>query len=369
MGFLAVLLAGVLFSMFAAAFGEPFREGMNDFAALYQGGRLAGTGQLYDADAQRAWQRQHWGGHMPAVVFTRLPFYALLLRPLAELDYQTAWRIFLLVNIGCALWFYWSFLRHDPPALLLGTAFLPAYAALVNGQDVWIAAALFALAVRLAGKGEDFTAGLVLSLCAIKPHLFVFVPLVLVIHGRWRWLAGVAAGGTVLLGLSFLSEGPGWLGRYITELSDPRVHERLEAMPTLRNLVCAMGAKPWLLWPLTAVVVAVVIRIGFRKVRLEVALAGALAGALLVNYHAYIADLVLLLPAFVLLKSGGLEGVPLRIWGVILSPLPFMLFVRGGVFAAALPLAVLAGLGAVAAWSPGKRDPRHEPGVPAAHSR
>lgn len=354
--FLGVLFAGIHITGLAGAMGVTLREGKNDFAAFYMGAKLAGTGHLYDAARHYEGQKAELGYYMPAVTYIRLPYHAVLLKPLAWLDYRTAWKLFLLANALCAAWVYWKFLWGDTLAFLLGAAFLPTYAALANGQDVWFAAALCGLALLLARKGKEFGAGAALALCSIKPHLFVFVPAVLLMYRKWRILAGGAAGAAVLFAVSTAAEGGGWIGSFTAAITDPRVHPRLELMPTLRGLASTTGAPPWALWLLTALVIAAVLFISRRCGTMEGAMAAALTGGLLTNYHAYLADTVMLLLAFALLRRHGLAGLPLWLWSLLLSPVPAFLFVYGQPLSIALPSAMLCALAGLLLWRPSRGE-------------
>ena len=338
----ALAIAAVYAANFYAAMGPSLLQGTNDFAAFYTGARLAGSGRVYDTGPQYEEQKKQFGSYMPAVTFIRLPFYAVLLKPLAWLDYLAAWRVFLLLNILCALWFFGKWLWGDHPRVfLLGASFLPVYAALANGQHIWLVAALFALAMLLGRQGRDFSAGAVLSLCAIKPHLFVFVPLVLALQKRWRFFAGATAGVALWLAISFLAEGAGWVAQYMHTLADPRIHPRLDAMPTLRNLVATAGGPPWVYWALCVLTAAAVAVIALRSARLETGMAAAVAGGLAVSYHSYLPDLVLLLPAFALLRARQLRGLPLWLWVFLLSPLPWLFWVAGPLWCGLYSLAIL----------------------------
>ncbi|MGC8884064.1 MAG: glycosyltransferase family 87 protein [Bryobacteraceae bacterium] len=363
---LGVLFAAVHILGLTGAMGANFVEGRNDFAAIYLGARLAATGDLYDAAKQYVGQKAQFGYYMPAVTFIRLPFYSLLLKPLAWLDYRTAWRVFLLLNVLCAAWFFRRFLWGDPAAFLLGASFLPAYAALANGQDVWLVAALWSAAMVLESRGRDFAAGAVISLCAIKPHLFVFVPLVLVLQRRWRLVAGAAAGGLLLLALCFLAEGPGWVRQWMATVSDPRVHPRLEVMPTLRNLADMAGWPGWTYWILSGLAGLIVAFLSLRPSKIEPGLAAALAGGLAVSVHAYLPDAVLLLPAFAMLRRQGLRGPALWLWFLLLSPVPWLLWLQGRPGSALFSVFMLVALGALPAWRPSEPEPEFDRTSPAA---
>lgn len=353
----ALGMASLFLTGLAVVMGPDFLEGRNDFAALFMGSRQAGSSHLYEMEPQYEAQKAQFGRYMPSVVFTRLPFYALLLKSITWLGYLPAWRVFLALNLLCAFWFFRKQLWGDNLAFLLGASYLPVYAALANGQDIWLVAALFTLAMQLELRRRSFSAGAVLSLCAIKPHLFILVPLVLIVQKRWRFFAGGAAGVAMLLSIGFLVEGVGWVARYRQTLGDPRIHPGIHIMPTLRNFVATTGGPEWLYWALCAGTAATVALVALRSARLETAMAAALAGGLAVNYHAYMSDTVLLLPAFALLRSRQLRGRPFWLWVFLLSPGLWSLWVAGSPYSALISLALLCALTGLAFQRPGPVPP------------
>ncbi len=347
---LGLLLAARLGGELAAAMGPSFSEGYNDFLAFYTGGKLAGSGQLYDPEANYRIHRQARGVRMPAILYIRLPFYALLLRPFSWLDYHAAWVAFFCLNLSAAVWFIWRFLWGDHLAFLLGASCLPLYAALVNGQDVALVLAIAGGAFLLLQRGADFRSGLLFSLCAIKPHLFVLVPLVLAAHRKWRALAGGAAGGAILLLLSFLAGGRNWLQDFLSAIRNPLVHPSMDVMPNLASLAHSLSAPGWLLWVLISLAAAMSAGVALRAGRIEAGLAGALAGALLVGPHVYIADTVLLLLALALVRRLRLPKAALLPWALMVTPLPIFLIALRGPWTAAAPLLLLLALAALAVW-------------------
>ena len=66
---------------------------------------------------------------------------------------------------------------------------------------------LLALALRLDAAGLGFGAGFVLSLSAIKFHLFLLLPLLVITQGKQRVLAGLTVGAAALEALSFIAAG------------------------------------------------------------------------------------------------------------------------------------------------------------------
>lgn len=362
-GLSRVRTAGLVFGAVTVAvlLGWPvkdfFLRGQTDFVQLYAGAQLAGSARLYDAEANYEWHQRLFGVRLPAVLHSRPPFYSLLLRPLAWLPYGAAWWVFVALNAAAAFWVFRCVLGPAPPAGVLGLLYPPTYLALLWGQDVWLAAALCAAAALLMERGRSFAAGLVFSLCAIKAHLFVLVPLALLAHRKWRVLGGGAAGGAVLVALSFLGAGTGWLPAYLKVLSNPVIHRDTAGMPNLNGLCALFGGPAWVLPALSAVAVILTAAVCLRSRRLLSALAAALAGSFLVSYHAYPQDAVTLLLAFALLQPHRLPRLARAAWYVAASPLPLFLVLLGPPFHAALPAVLMLAMFAMAWASDRERSP------------
>src|SRR5262249_54354361 len=144
------------------------------------------------------------------VTYSRPPFYALLLKPFAWGPYLTAYASFQVLSLGCLAAFLW--LRRN--ALLYACFSLPLAANFIQGQDLCLVLLALAFALILIEKQQDFAAGAVLSLGAIKFHLFLPLPLIFLVQRRWRILGGGLIGGSALVLLSVLAQGPGWVRQY-----------------------------------------------------------------------------------------------------------------------------------------------------------
>ena len=75
-------------------------HGINDFENLYAGARLIGTPGQYDPAAYRDLQLAAAGHTNPSWLFTRLPAFALLLRPLGWLPYRAAYGVWQALSVG-----------------------------------------------------------------------------------------------------------------------------------------------------------------------------------------------------------------------------------------------------------------------------
>lgn len=322
---------------------ERFLVGQNDFVQLYAGSQLSGTPGLYDPGANKQVHIRVWGVWLESVYYSRPPFYALVLRPLGVLPYRAAYYAFEFLSTLALIAFLRIWVPRCRELLLFAGLCLPLLANILTGQDLAFVLLAAAIAIEAMRRQQDFAAGLLLSLCAIKIHLFALVPIVLVLHRRWGVLQGGSVGGLVLCTVSFLSDGRDWAQRYLALLSNPELHPGAEHMPTLRGLVYAFTASelPWVVVVLSFVVALAVVHIG-RRSNLEFGLAFALVGGLLVGYHAYLQDCTILLLVFVLVleHSGSvwLRGAT----ALALTPPVFLFLTAGKPWNAFVPLALLA---------------------------
>jgi glycosyl transferase family 87 len=329
---------------------DRFFPGQNDFLQLYAGAKLSGTPDLYSPVEARRIHRESAGVELEGVYYSRPPFYADLLRPLGWLPYRTAYWTFESISFLAFVAFLILFVPQCKELILFSSLCLPLLSNFLNGQDVTLVLLLAAGSILAIRKEHDFLAGLLLSLCAIKGHLFVLTPLVFLIYRRWMILAGGAVGGIVLASMSFLTDGRDWPRRYLTLLENPELHPSPASMPNLRGLVFGVtgGEHPAMYWLLAISVVATLLFLAWRIRDLEMAFAMSLIAGLLVGYHAYMQDAVLLLLPFaiVLAKS---KVVPLRLLMAlaILPPIYICLMV-GRPWNVAVPLTLIAVLGVTA---------------------
>lgn len=349
----AVILAGVLLRAYIIHnLSRNVEFCAADFSAFYAGGVLAGSAQLYSPEASYAVQDRAIGCHHDSVVFIKPPFYALLMRPLAQLPFVPAFYLFralVLVGVGVFLWLWpgdrWAAAAACAWSLPLATVF-------TVGQDVVFVLAAVMGAYRMLRSGRPFAAGLLLGLCAIKFHLFLLLP-VLLLRGRlWRTLAGGAVVGGVWFAMCFLAAGPNWIAMYRAALADPRMNPYAFNMINLRGL---FGYdSPWTV-PAAVAVAAVCVYLIWRG-SLEVALAAMLAGGVLITPHTTVSDATLFLPGLLLARRLGSSAVR-AVAAFALTPL--YAFLPSGT----MQIAVVALL-AAAAWMVHRR-PEGEGGKPA----
>jgi hypothetical protein len=307
-----------------------------DFSAFYSGGALVGSAQLYSPAAAFAVQERAIGCHHENLVFIKPPFYALLMWPFAQLAFVPAFYLFralVLAGVGLVLWL-WPGDRW--PAAAACAWSVPLAATFTVGQDVIFVLVAAMGAYRMLRKGREFTAGLLLGLCAIKFHLFLLLPVLLLRRRMWKTVAGGAATGAMWCAMCFLAAGPHWIARYRAALADPRLDPYAYNMVNLRGLFDYHS--PWI-WPASVVVAALCIYLIWRG-PLEVALAAVLAGGVLITPHTTVCDATLFLPGLLLARR--MEWPAARaVAAFALTPL-YVFLPRGAMQAAVLALIVAA---------------------------
>jgi hypothetical protein len=324
----AVILLGLaLMLVLLWQVDDPVRSARNDFRPLYVASKLAGTGHLYDSHAYYAFMIQRFAALHESLRFTRLPFYAALLWPFSFLPYETAYGVWWVLRIAAlaafvALWRIPS--RSD--TLLFTVLSVPVVASLAAGQDSIFLLLFLALAFCWREKKKDFAAGMVLSLCAIKFHLFVLLPLLFWRQRLGRMAAGFVSGAAALLALTFVVEGWRWPLDYFRVLTDSRVHPGADSMPNLHGLFAGLPHGPYLeACAATAVVVAAWITL--RDASFPSGLALTLLGGLLLSFHSYLMDAAILLPALLIIVAGTTRRWVKIAGALLLSPPAALLLV------------------------------------------
>jgi hypothetical protein len=172
-----------------------------DFTSIVAGGYLVGTPGLYDGNANLELQRRLAGKTDSSRVFPRWRYYGAAIRPLAEIPYSNALRVWRYLMVGALVAFVFLFPSASRWQAALALCWsIPALDGLTHGQDSPLLLVFVALTLAAHRRGHVFVAGLLLSLCAAKYHLFVLVPVLIVAQKRWRFLAGSVCGGAAFAG-------------------------------------------------------------------------------------------------------------------------------------------------------------------------
>ena len=173
---------------------------------------------------------------------------------------------------------------------------------LATGQDTLFLLLWIALAVRYQERGKPFIAGVFSPFCAMKFHLFMFLPLLFIGQRRWRMFGGAASGGLVLMAISFLAAGARWSLDYFATLTNPVINPASGLMVNLHGLFqdISGGAAMELV---SCLAVAVSVWLVMKKSTFLEGLAVILVGGLLTSDHTYTGDCVLLVPACAIIVS------------------------------------------------------------------
>lgn len=265
------------------------------------------------------------------------------------------------------------------PGLVLLFAASPITAiTLFLGQPTPLLLLSLAACLALLCRGRPALAGLALTICWIKPQLFLPVALVIValLEGcmAWRALAGLLGGTALLAAVSCLVAGGalfgGWLGDLVRMMHGMETTE--PAVSSLAGLYRSVLGPTWIhvlsfllpaLWLGGAIVLARRAR-GQRLSPEDLAwlrlLCVALAGWLLATPYTHIQDLVLLAAAWPVLVGLKLEllneqGVRLALCALLIAPEADLMGFRPNLYlcySMLVPLTLLAAL-----WSHRSRLP------------
>ena len=321
-------------------------EGRNDFRQFYIGGKLAGSGSSYRQSRIVEAQREAFGYSNLHLTPVRLPFYYSLLSPLARLPYRLALLLWTAGTTLAALFFvslYPGVQRRQ--FAIAGCWSLPLVFSITIGQDVSFILLILAVTLRSHYAGNRLLGGFILSLCAIKFNLFVLLPLLFLGKREWRLAAGFSLGTILLLALSFLAAGPGWIRQYMALILDPAVDPNSPLMPNLHSLVAHIPGSGFVEVFLSLTVMVLVWCI-VRRARFDVALAATLLGSILLTRHAYLQDCAILAGSLVTLFET--LGSPLVRSCALVLLLPFaylFILIREGAVVAALYLFLLGAVG------------------------
>jgi hypothetical protein len=223
-----------------------------DFAEYWAAGRLAARGENpYDPARVGELEREAGRDGEPLLMWNP-PWTLPLVVPFGLAPPQAAHLLWLLASFGTVLAaadLAWR--EYGGPAgtrgvaWLLAFTFVPTFLTLYLGQIAAVPLAGAVLFLRWVRRGHELRAGAATLLLAVKPHLFAFfwVALLLWSAGRHRWrvpagavLAGLAA---TLAALAF---DPAVLSQYRETLTaTPPAQYRSPTWGTVLRLLCGEG--------------------------------------------------------------------------------------------------------------------------------
>jgi alpha-1,2-mannosyltransferase len=297
---------------FAADLGGALRLGTlsvsegtligRDFVNVYSGGRLVLDGRFavpYDVDAYSAFQLATFDGAVLQHNYSYSPVSFLYVWFFALFPYPLALALWTTLTGG-------AFLLAARP--YLAQAGLPAWAALLvpaAAINVWaghygfFVGALWLGAWRLVDE-RPRTAGMLVGLMIVKPHLAILMPLLLARRGAWTAFASAALTVVAAIGVSALLFGLEPWARFVGEtlgyqaaMVDDTGRFFVRMMPTLAPSLLLAGVPVALGWAVQIAVAAAAIAALWLRMPhdpLRAGLAGACATFLVLPY-AFVYDM------------------------------------------------------------------------------
>lgn len=215
-----IVVAGHLFVLGILTFGVTSRDVTErDFISYWAAGQqLMHGASPYDIEAVRNLERAEGGSkNQPLLVMRNPPVAFFLALPLGLVSPKIGLSLWLLVLLAClsiSIWVLWLLNgRPDNRYHLLGYAFAPVLVCLMAGQ-VGIFLLLGVVLFLYFHQSRPFLAGTSLVFCAIKPHLFLPVAIVLLLWSVSRKsyfiLVGFVAAFLASCALSFSVDVHAW---------------------------------------------------------------------------------------------------------------------------------------------------------------
>ncbi len=185
--------------------GEPLGT---DFVSFWTAGRMALTGPaaaIYSPQAHHAAERALFGHPIDWYAFFYPPTYLLVCLPLGLLPYMGALALWLGASFAAMLAGLRALSRRFAHPLVV-LAFPGVLATVGHGQNAFLTTALFAGGASLLER-RPLLAGVLFGALGFKPQLAAVIPLGLLLAGRYRALAGMAATGAALAAASVVAFG------------------------------------------------------------------------------------------------------------------------------------------------------------------
>ena len=224
----------------------PFTDsisGARDFVVYWATGQqLAHHANPYDASTMMQIERAAGLSTASAVGFMRNPPWSLpLIMPLGFAGLRLAgfaWSLALIASLLVSgHWLWQLYGRPDNKRHWIGYAFAPAIICLLIGQTGIFVLLGYTLFLRL-NRSHPFWAGASLWLCAIKPHLFVVIGIVLLawvlVSKSYKVIAGAVTALVTSCLLVYLVAPSAWM-QYMVTMRNAGIYQ--EAIPCLNIML------------------------------------------------------------------------------------------------------------------------------------
>ena len=308
-------------------------KGYFDFVIYYTGAEIVNAGkgsELYDLNVQQAYQDKFKFPNQPWLVqpFNHAPYELLLFLPLAHLSYQSAYIIWFVLDILLLVVTYRILVPFvdSRNKLLFGAllfAFYPTMIAIKMGQDSVLSLLILSGVFASLKYRREALAGSILALGLYKPHLILPLAGLLLANRHWRAAVGFTATGACLAAVSFAMVGwRGVLGLFsiVSTMGGPTTIVYPESMTNLRGLSYLLLSLPESKG-LTDIATGTASLIFYgcclllwkNKVKsdspvFDLRFSLAIATTILMSYHLYTHDVIILVVALILTFSYVLAG-------------------------------------------------------------
>jgi alpha-1,2-mannosyltransferase len=302
----AVSLLGVMLYLLSQSRGMVLANGQplfGDFVGFWSAGRAALDGHaasVHDVATTRAYQEIAAPGLTYFTAWVAPPTFLLVSAAFATLPYPAAAILFLL--IGAALYLYAARqLLPDARALILAVTLPAALYHLGSVQTGLLVAGISGLALVWLDK-RPLTAGALVGLLAIKPHLAILWPVMLALSGRWRAFGAAAVSTTVFVVIAGLVFGFDAYLRFFENLSfaSDLVNDQSISTPSYAGLyanLVALGVPRGIatgVWAVSVVVAVFLSCLMFVRRDRKAAGAALCSATLLMSPYLFFYDFTLL---------------------------------------------------------------------------
>ena len=240
-----------------------------------------------------------------SLTYVNPPLLAWLYAPLTLLSEPGAYVAWTLISLAALGFAWWLAAPYDGLAkialLLLALALWPVMLVFYFGQPNALVIALLALTWWLLKRDQPYAAGAALAVATfLKPQDVALVPLVLLVSGRFRPVAGWIAGCGVLGALTVLNLGGPGLSSWFAELA----RTQSGATHVEYTLVHFFGFGP-VTYALWAVQGAAALAVAWwRRSELEIVFVAGILSTTALAFHFHELDYSLLvLPAWLFLRT------------------------------------------------------------------
>ena len=208
-----VIVGIASFALLVISFLNAMGPAGTDFLAFWGAGHVTIAGDPASAYDLAVQERVQTGtGSTGWFAFVNPPPFLFAAAPFGGLPFPIAWAAW--VAVTYALW-AWAAIRVFPRYWPVILVFPGALIAAGHAQTGLLTGAFLVGGVALLDK-RPLTAGALLGVLIIKPHLALLIPFWLAAGGRWRAFIAAGASATGLLGLAWLAFGTQTMLAYTT---------------------------------------------------------------------------------------------------------------------------------------------------------